>query len=160
MHTASALVDIHERTHRCVATLLEHCGDLDPAALHRELPGFGSATVQLQFHHGIGAQRYWIGVLQGRIDVEDDAASYPTVAGLQEFRARIFEMTERCIQAQSTDELNAARPMTTWGNKERLLVPAQVILRTQTHLFHHLGQIAAMCRLLGKPSKGSDYPLG
>ncbi|MBK9305322.1 MAG: hypothetical protein IPM94_16040 [bacterium] len=28
-----------------------------------------------------------------------------------------------------------------------------------THVFHHQGQLTAMCRLLGRPSEGLDYPL-
>ena len=40
------------------------------------------------------------------------------------------------------------------------LAPAHVILRTQTHVFHHMGQLAAMCRLLGHPiPQGMDFPL-
>jgi uncharacterized damage-inducible protein DinB len=33
-----------------------------------------------------------------------------------------------------------------------------VLLRTITHLYHHIGQVSAMCRLLGKPIPGSDFP--
>ena len=33
-----------------------------------------------------------------------------------------------------------------------------VLLRTQTHLFHHMGQVAAMCRLLDHPiPDGFDF---
>ncbi len=40
------------------------------------------------------------------------------------------------------------------------IFPAHVILRTQTHLFHHMGQITAMCRLLGHPiPPGIDFPV-
>jgi len=159
MYTANALIDIHERTHRSFATLLDHCGEFGSDALNRELPGFGYSTLHLQFHHGIGAERYWIGVLQGRIDVDEDAPSYPTVQTLEQLRVEVFEATEQYLRALSVDDLNVARTMMTWGNREQLLIPAQVVLRTQTHLFHHQGQIAAMCRLLGKPSKGSDYPI-
>jgi hypothetical protein len=50
--------------------------------------------------------------------------------------------------------------MTTWGNKERVLTPALVILRIVTHLYQHQGPVVAMCRLLGKPCPGLDFPLG
>jgi len=57
--------------------------------------------------------------------------------------------------------LNTRRKMATWGGKELELVPAHVILRTQTHIFQHQGQVAAMCRLLGRPiPTGLDFPLG
>ena len=34
-----------------------------------------------------------------------------------------------------------------------------VFMRTVTHLYHHQGQIVAMCRLVGKPCTGLDYPI-
>jgi len=57
-------------------------------------------------------------------------------------------------------ELNTPREMTTWGDERVLLVPAHVVLRTQTHVFQHAGQVAAMARLLGRPvPAGLDLPL-
>ena len=58
------------------------------------------------------------------------------------------------------DELNAARMTSTWGGKELELVPAHVVMRTVAHLYHHQGQVTAMCRLLGKPIGFLDYPHG
>ncbi|XOV75413.1 MAG: DinB family protein [Phycisphaerales bacterium] len=52
------------------------------------------------------------------------------------------------------------RDFVVWGGAQRPLVPAQVILRTQTHIYHHMGQVTAMCRLLGHPTPpGMDFPL-
>ncbi len=79
MHTREALRDLHERAHRCLAELLVHCRGLSP----EELDGFGYPTPRLQLHHEIGAERYWIGVLQGRIDADEDEDDYPTVASLE-----------------------------------------------------------------------------
>lgn len=93
------------------------------------------------------------------MDVDEDAPGYPTISALSQLREQVFAATEQYLCNLSVEDLNVARIMTTWGNREKKLIPAQVILRTQTHLFHHQGQIAAMCRLLGKPSKGSDYPV-
>lgn len=160
MYSAGALIDLHERSHRCLAALLDHCGEFDSEALNRELPGFGYPTLHLQFHHVIGAERYWIGVLQGRIDADEDAPSYPTVPLLDRLRRQVFDATEHYLRTLSVEELNEARKMMTWGKREQLLIPAQVVLRTQTHLYHHQGQMAAMCRLLGRPSPGTDYPIG
>ena len=160
MHTAEALCDFHERAHRSLAALLAHCRGLGEEELNRELPGFGYPTVRLQLHHGIGAQKYWIGVLEGRIDAaDDDAPDYPTIASLEAGRRQVFAATESYLRAASVAELNTPRPMLTWGNREQVLVPAHVFMRTLTHLYHHQGQIVAMCRLLGKPCAGTDYPL-
>lgn len=159
MFTREALIDAHERAHRTLAALLAHCRGLDHDELHRELTGFGYATVQLQVHHVIGAERYWIGVLQGRIDAEEDAPDYPTVESLERYREQVFTATEEYLRSASAGELNTARPVMTWTGRERVLIPAHVVLRTVTHVYHHHGQVAAMCRLLGKPHQGLDYPV-
>ncbi len=160
MYTSEALADIHERTHRSLARLVAHCETLPPPAIDRELEGFGYPTVRLQLHHMIGAERYWLGVLQGRMDVDDDDAAYPTLAALSEHRERVALTTRAYIDGASAAELNTPRAMVTWGGREQVLVPARVVLRTQTHVFQHQGQVVAMCRLLGSPASGLDFPIG
>ena len=157
MNTGKALLDLHERSHCSLADLLAHCRGFSAEELHRELAGFGYPSVQLQFHHEIGAQEYWIGVLEGRVEADDDAPAYATIDLLEAYRQRVFEATGDYLRSAGNDELNTARVMMTWGNKERLLTPAHVFLRTLTHLYHHQGQITAMCRLLGKSINGLDY---
>ena len=159
MHTPEALLDLHERAHRNLTALLVHCRDLGGEAINRELAGFGYPTVRLQLHHAIGAEKYWIGVLQGRIDADDDSPDYPTIESLEIYRQYVFAATQDYLRGASVQELSSARPMMTWGNRERVLIPAQVFMRTLTHLYHHQGQITAMCRLLGKPCAGLDYPI-
>ena len=126
---------------------------------NRELEGFGYPTLRLQLHHEIGAEEYWIGVLQGRGEADDNSADYRTAASLEIYRQQVFAATDAYLRTASTDELNTARKMMTWGDREQVLIPAQVFMRTMTHLFHHQGQITAMCRLLGQPVNGLDYPI-
>ena len=159
MYTNDALLDLHERAHRSLGELLTHCRGLTADELNRELDGFGYPSVRLQLHHEIGAEKYWIGVLEGRIDADEDAPDYPTIESLEAYRREVFSVTEGYLRAATRQELNTARPMTTWGGGERVLIPSHVFLRTQTHLFHHQGQVVAMCRLLGKPVAGMDYPI-
>lgn len=136
-----------------------HCRQFSAEELDRELVGFGYPSVRLQLHHEIGAEQYWIGVLQGRIEADDTSSDYPTVESLEAYRQQIFSATDDYLRAASTEELITARPMMTWGNKEQLLTPVHVFMRTLTHIYHHQGQITAMCRLLGKPVNGLDYPI-
>jgi uncharacterized damage-inducible protein DinB len=159
MHTAETLIEFHERSHRSLKKLLAHCLQLDVKDLNHELNGFGYSTIRLQFHHEIGAEKYWIGVLQGRIDVDENDSDYPTIESLEAYRQQVFLASEKYLHTASIDELNTARLVMTWGGKERLLIPAHVFVRTQTHIYHHQGQIVAMCRLLGKPATGMDYPI-
>jgi uncharacterized damage-inducible protein DinB len=159
MYTAESLLDIHERSHRGLTKLLEHCRQFSIEELNSEMAGFGYATVRLQIHHIIGAEKYWTGVLYGRIDADDDDPNYPTIDSLEIYRQQVFEITERYLQAVSLEELNTPRKMITWQNIERMLTPAHVIMRTQMHIYHHQGQILAICRLLGKPASGLDFPI-
>ncbi len=153
------LLEVHERVQHSFTKLLEHCASLTEEELNREIEGFGYPTVRLQLHHVIGAQKYWIGVLEGRIDADEDDPLYPTVASLQQYREQIDTLATHYLEHVSDDELVTARTMMTWGNHEKLLTPAHVFMRTCTHIYHHQGQVLAMCRLLGKPQSGLEYPL-
>lgn len=159
MYTPEALLDLHERAHRNLRGLLDHCRTLSAEELNRELPGFGFATVRLQLHHAVAAQEYWLGVLHGVVNVEDNDADFPTVEALEAWRARVFAATAAYLRGVSAAALDTAVPRETWGGRVKELAPAHVILRTQTHLYHHQGQVLAMCRLLGKPTGGLDFPL-
>ena len=159
MLTSDALLDVHERAHRNLSALMTHCRGLDQAAIDRELAGFGYPTVRLQLHHEISAERYWVSVLEDRMDADENDADYPTIASLELYRDEVAAGTEAYLHAASVEELNTPRAMRTWGGREPVLIPAHVVLRTQMHLYHHQGQILAMCRLLGKPTSGMDYPI-
>ena len=79
---------------------------------------------------------------------------------LESFRRSVYEATRTYLRETPDAELNTPRKLTTWGGHEKMLAPAHIILRTQTHLFQHMGQITAMCRLLGNPiPPGLDFPV-
>jgi uncharacterized damage-inducible protein DinB len=161
MYTAQSISDMHERAHRSLSKLLEHCGQLEAEQLNRELPGFGYPCVRLQLHHVIGAEEYWVGVLRGSFRAEDDEADFPTVATLEEYRARVVDATVAYLRQTSEADLNTPREMLTWQGQKRMLVPALVLLRPITHIYQHQGQVLAQCRLLGHPHPGGlDFPLG
>jgi len=160
MYTQQALLDIHERCHSSVSKYLDHCRGLSDEQLDRDLGGFGYPTVRQQLHHAIGAERYWVTVARGRMDASEDEADAASIDALESFRQSVGQATRAYLDEASDEELNTAQTMTTWGGHENTLVPAHVIMRTQTHLFHHLGQVAAMCRVLGHPiPSGMDFPL-
>ena len=160
MYTPEALLDLHARAHRSLRGIIRHCAELDAAAIDQELRGFGYPTVRLQLNHVIGAEEYWFGVLRGAFRAEEDAHLYPTIEAIECFRERVAAESVEYLRDTRTPDLNAARTMRTWGGRERSLIPAHVVLRTQTHIFHHQGQVSAMCRLLGEPvPAGLDFPL-
>jgi len=157
--TSEGLLEVHERAHRNLKGYVAHCRTLDPGAFDREMPEFNGASVRLQLHHVIGAERYWMGVLHGRIDAEDNADLYPTIESLEAYREETFTATQKYLGNASVEELNTPRLMTTWRGDEHMLCPGHVVMRTVTHIYHHQGQVASMFRLLGSPSPGFDYPI-
>jgi uncharacterized damage-inducible protein DinB len=160
VYTASSLLDIHERSHRTLKKLLEHCRQFSIDEINREMPGFGQKSLRLTFYHTIGAEKYWTGVLLGYIYDDDDDSLYPTIDSLQKYNEDAYAETEGYLRSASPDELNTPRKMITDPNKERILMPARVIMRIQTHIYHHNGQIMTICRLLGKPAgPGLDFPI-
>lgn len=151
---------MHARTHAGTIKLLRHCRKLTPDELHRELPGFGFPSVHLQLYHTIDTELYWIGVLQNRLEGEDHRARIADVKALAAFRRRVALITTECLGAMSTKELNTPVRLRLWTRSFRVLAPARVVQRVLTHTFHHRGQLAAMCRLLGHPTPPLDLPLG
>ena len=73
MLTPEALLDVHERAHRNLIDYLKHCRTLTTEAFDRAMPEFAGASVRLQLHHAIDVEMYWIGVLQGRVDADENA---------------------------------------------------------------------------------------
>ena len=89
MYTRDALLDIHDRSHRSLKMLLEHCRGLDDQQLNRELDGFGYPTVRSQLHHIISAQRYWLSVIEDRMNADENEDAYRSIEDLEAFRAEI-----------------------------------------------------------------------
>jgi uncharacterized damage-inducible protein DinB len=159
MYTKDVLMDIHARAHRSLEKILDHCDQFNSGELSREFEGFGYPTIPATFHHTIGAEKYWVGVIQGRIDVDDNESEYQTIASLRAYRREVFEASQAYLRGAAADELNTPRPMKTWGGNERTLTPATVFLRPATHIYTHLGQILVMSRLMGRPAPGMDFPI-
>ena len=164
MHTCDAIADIHRRSHHVLALLLGHCGALSAEQLGESHEGFGYSSIRTQLHHLIGAERYWVGVLNGEMLVDDDdperlAREFPTATELSAHRERVAADSVRYLESVDDATLNTPQRVVTWGGNEEELSPALVFLRTQTHIFHHQGQVLAMCRLLGHPANGFDFPI-
>jgi uncharacterized damage-inducible protein DinB len=162
MYTPAALLDMHARSQKSLRGLIAHCGSLTSEELERQLldfglPPHGEPTVRLQLTHTIGAQRYWIGCLQGRMEPEDPVLA--NTAEIEAFRESVAALVARYLEGATEAELNTARPVKTFHG-EAVLVPARVVVRTLVHIYDHKGKVAAMCRHMGKPiSAGLDFAL-
>lgn len=160
MYTADALLDLHTRTHVSLQKLLDHCAAFSADELASELDGFGAGPIRMQLHHVIGAEAYWFGVLRGLMLTEERDADRESIEALRAYRERVAAVSVQYLRDTDDDVLNQPASMTTWGDRVVDLVPAHVVVRTQSHVFQHQGQIAAMARLLGRPiPPGLDFPL-
>jgi uncharacterized damage-inducible protein DinB len=119
MYKTEALLDLHERAHRSLQKLLAHCRGLSAEESNRELPGFGYPSVRLQLYHTIGAEEYWIGVLRGDFDAEDNEAAYPTVESLEAYRQQLAAATDQYLRAASREELNPNQSTGSAGENEQ-----------------------------------------
>lgn len=160
MYTTAALIDIHERTHRSIGMLLDHLETLPPEDLARSVEGFSYPTLVSQLHHLLGAERYWLSVLRGDLDLDDDAAAHQDLASLRSLEASIAESTRAFLHSLSDEDAGTPRTVTQFNGVEVDVVPAHVLLRTQTHAYQHQGEIASMTRQLGHAfPPGLDFPL-
>lgn len=158
MFTSETLREVHRRCHDSLIMLIDHCRSFTLDQLNQEHDGFGYPSIRLQLHHIISAENYWLGVLEGRIDADENDPDYPTIDALAAYRVAVYELTDNYLAGATDAELNSARSMQTWGNNTKVLTPAHVFIRMQTHLFQHMGQVTAMCRLSGSPvPSGMDY---
>jgi uncharacterized damage-inducible protein DinB len=160
MFNSTALLEISHRADQSFGKLLEHCRCLTDEEINREIDGFGDPSVKHQLHHAISARKYWIGVLQGRIDADEVPEGRFTIDNMMDYHRSVVKISDSYLESASPDELATPRPMMTWGNNERTLVPVHVVMRTIVHLYHHFGKVAAMCRIMNKPiAPGMDYPI-
>ena len=106
MLTGEALLSVHRRAHRNLADLLAHCRTLPVGEPDRPLEGFGYPSVRLQLHHAIGAEEYWVGVLNGVILVDEDDAD--VIAALTKLRAAGYKLV--ILSNGDRDMLKAAGP--------------------------------------------------
>jgi len=172
MHTIDGLIDIHARAHRTMKGVMEHCRAVEAEKGDVALTGFAYPTLREQVHHVLGAERYWLSVLHGQIELDDDLATWPDMAALMTMREQVAEVTAKYIRGAGEAVLTTAQELNVYGGRDEQvepprvitrsvsIVPARVILRVSTHIYDHKGQISVMCRQLGHPvPAGLDFPL-
>lgn len=88
------------------------------------------------------------------------APRYADIDALEAYRSEIDALSRDLIAAQSTEQLSTARDFYCWPGKWRSMVPARIVMRIATHVYHHQGQVLAMCRAMGHTfEEGFDFPL-
>lgn len=160
MYTTAGLLDVHERTHRTFVQLLDHLETIPAEDLTRPVEGFSYATLASQLHHLIGGEWYWMGVMQGDPRYDDDADEHETLEALRALHAKVRADTAAYLSGLSDEDASTPQTVTKWNGDTAEITPAHALLRTQTHIFQHRGEVASMLRLLGHSHPSMlDFPV-
>lgn len=158
LFTRAALLRYHEYAHSGLAAMLEHVQSLPQDKFRQAVEGFGQPSVRAQLVHLLDCEYSWVLGVQGKGDTPYDwwhETDLQTPADLKAHRGWVAEQTRQWLLTETDESLNLPRAVTEDGRTHEGL-PAEMLLHLMTHAYHHKGQIAAMCRLLGHPAPATD----
>lgn len=130
--------------------------------LHASVPDFGSGSIIRTHIHVADCYRYWLGSFafkQRRADFSFATAQDIETSDVQAVRAR-FELADEAVQ-RFLDEFNdrwseSIANEVKWQAEPWSTTPLWLLTHTETHEFHHKGQIVAMARHLGHNPPNTD----
>lgn len=158
LFTKEGVSALHTWTHERLDTVFEHAGRLTASQLLQQIPGFGQVCVRDQLAHILAAESGWIRRLQeltseiGELKTE----AFPDLPSLMVAKKNVALATNSYLQTLNETQLNTTLESIPedWVGPPRS--PAFILQHICTHAFHHKGQIAAMCRILGHPLPDTD----
>jgi uncharacterized damage-inducible protein DinB len=154
--TTDGIQQLHEWAHASISIVLDHLSTFPAADYQKELPGFGFSTLQKQVVHIFNCEGFWIHVIKGLPYVDRDPATCSDVADARLLQQQVSRWTEEYLLALSNQQLNSDAELRFPDGDFAVRTPALVLHHVLTHAFHHKGQIAAMCRQLGRPMPDTD----
>jgi uncharacterized damage-inducible protein DinB len=156
MFSRADLLAVHGWAHESIEILFTHAADFTQEQLLQEFPGFGQTSLWATLLHIVGVENYWLYMLSGKLAVED-YPSETTAMALDEHRRLVASALREYLNSRSEAELNTETTFHGDANEQPVThSPAFVVQHLITHAFHHKGQAAAQCRLLGRPMPDSD----
>ena len=125
--------------------------------LHTTLPNFGSGSIIKTHIHAADCYQYWLSSFvfqQKRRDATDREIEQSDVAAV---RAR-FDLVDQLVQRfmDKFDSRWFESVEVSWQQEPWSTTPLWLLTHTETHEFHHKGQIVAMARHLGYTPPDTD----
>jgi uncharacterized damage-inducible protein DinB len=158
LFSRDGLLHYHEMAHLGLARMLAHVQTLPQEKFRQPVEGFGLPSVRAQLVHLLDCEYSWVLGVQGLGDTPYDWEHEKTLQTPPELAAQrewVEAQTRAWLLSESDESLNAPREVSEDG-RTHSGVPAEMLLHLMTHAYHHKGQIAAMCRLLGYPAPSTD----
>lgn len=156
MFTLDGMRKLHGWTHSCVGVLLDHLSSVPGDAYARAVPGFGFPTLREQMIHIFNCEGFWVHTLRGLPYVDRPVDECPAVADARRMQAEVSAWTMEYLSGLTEEQLNRNTELHFPEGDVAVRTPALVLHHMLTHAFHHKGQAAAMCRILGHPIKDTD----
>jgi uncharacterized damage-inducible protein DinB len=156
LFTKEGVSALHAWTHERLDTVFEHVRVLTASQFIQQTPGFGQPSVRDQLVHILAAESGWIRRLQKLTSENWGLISFADLPALLAAKRHVASATQTYLQ--TLDEVQLNKTLETipedWIGPPRS--PGFILLHIYTHAFHHKGQIAAMCRILGHPLPETD----
>lgn len=158
MDDISTIRDAHAWLRWMTGRSLDAAAALPDADFRREFP-IGIGSVHATFVHLVGAERIWIGVLEGDAAVSMPAAAeLPDVAALRAaftaVRTRWDGYLARLDAAESSRTVSRVR-----DGKEFRQLACDALMQVPTHALYHNAQLSFMFRSMGHQLPDSSWIL-
>jgi uncharacterized damage-inducible protein DinB len=150
MFTRDGLQQYYVWTHYTLDRLFEHCSGFSPEELAQELEGFGIPTLWDQLAHMLITEEHWVGWLRTGSH-HTLRPSKRTWAELTGYRSDVMQRSSTYIASLDDVAINGEVTLVSEDGSRETATRAFFLHHVLSHAFHHKGQVAAMCRLLGKP---------
>lgn len=127
--------------------------------LHKPVPEFGRGTIMRTHLHVVDSYRWWLGAfafkkLNDHADVHVNETS--DVKFVRERFAEVDELVQRFLHEYDDRWSEPIEQDESWQGYPKAPTPLLLLTHTETHEFHHKGQIVAMARHLGYPPPADD----
>lgn len=154
--TLDGIRKFHGWTHASLALVLDHLSAIPAAGYTKDVPGFGFPTLRDQVIHIFNCEGLWVHALQGLPFRDRTADDCPAVSDARRLQQEFGRQTLAYLSGLSDRQLNADTELHFPDGDLAIRTPALIVHHFLTHAFHHKGQIAAMCRVLGHPLADTD----
>ena len=156
MFTLDGIRKFHGWTHASLHLTLNHLSTIPANDYVKELSGFGFRTLREQAIHVFNCEGVWVHTLQGLPYADRTLEHCPAVADVRLLQKEVSQSTHAYLSNLTNQELNAETELHFADGDVAVRTPALVLHHVLTHAFHHKGQIVAMCRALGHPTRDTD----
>ena len=156
MFTVDGIRKFHGWTHASLNLVLDHLSTMPAKDYVTELSGFGYGTLREQAIHIFNCEGFWVHTLQGLRYADQTPEECPLVADVRVLQKEVSQSTHAYLSTLTDQELNDNTELHFSDGDVAVRTPALILHHVLTHAFHHKGQIAAMCRLLGHPTADTD----